>query len=108
MVDQKLIIELQNFCVSLPSELKLQDAYLFAPESKGYKFDEQNPDLALVFSHVSNFHKLEYQLKQLMITAGINYHLLILEECEMNIDNPIAWEIFHNSVEIIINRKIKR
>ncbi len=104
MVNEKLINKVRNFCATVPPELQLQDVYIFAPESKGYKFDDLRPNIALVFAHISSFHEVEYRLHELLKWVDIDFELQILEESEMNIENPLAWEILNHSVEVVVGK----
>lgn len=105
MANENLIETVSKFCALVPQELNLKDAYIFAPEAKGYKYDEVNPDVVLVFSNIASFHEIDEQLNRLMKTAGVQFQLQILEENEMNIDNPLAWEVLNNCIEIGVGQR---
>ena len=100
MVNQSVIETAQRFIRQIPAAMDLKKAFLFGSFASGTENENSDIDIAVVIGNMDDFFSVQMQLMRLRRTIDLRIEPHPIWEKDFNSQNPLAYEIQKNGIEI--------
>lgn len=100
MVNQTIIEIAKKYIRQIPSGLDLKKAYLFGSYAKGQEREDSDIDIALIIGEMDDFFLIQMQLMRLRRKIDLRIEPHPILEKDFTIQNPFAYEIQENGIEL--------
>jgi uncharacterized protein len=100
MVDPAIIKTAENYIKQIPKDLGVKKSYLFGSYAKGIEREESDIDIAIILENMTDFFAIQRQLMRLRRNIDLRIEPHPINERDFNNDNPFAYEIQKNGIEI--------
>ncbi len=103
MVDKSIIDTAIRYVKLIPAELEVKKAFLFGSYAKGLAKDDSDIDIAIVIENMTDFFSTQTQLMRARRSVDLRIEPHPIDEADFTNNNPFAFEILKNGVEILVD-----